>query len=63
MDTDTCPRCGGPFHCGMNDATPCPCSTLKLSPELLAALRQRYVGCLCTRCLAELAARPEEAPK
>jgi len=64
MDTppadDRCPRCGGGFHCGMNDAAPCPCSTLTLSPALQAALRQRYTGCLCLRCLAELAAHPEE---
>lgn len=57
---DRCPRCGSSFHCGMHDAAPCPCSTLTLPPELLAALRQRYTGCLCPRCLAELAAHPEE---
>lgn len=47
----------------MNDAAPCPCSTLTLAPETLAALRSRYAGCLCLRCLAELAAHPEEALK
>lgn len=53
---DTCPRCGGAFRCGMADATrPCACTTVKLSADTLAALRQRYTGCLCLRCLAELA--------
>ncbi|MFY9511372.1 MAG: cysteine-rich CWC family protein [Rubrivivax sp.] len=52
---ERCPRCGGGFHCGVNDAAPCPCSTLTLSAELQAELRQRYSGCLCLRCLAELA--------
>lgn len=52
---DTCPRCGGGFHCGVDDATPCACSTLKLEPALLAQLRQQYTGCLCLKCLAELA--------
>lgn len=52
---DRCPRCGGNFHCGAQDAQPCPCGQLTLSPGLQAALRQRYTGCLCLRCLAVLA--------
>jgi hypothetical protein len=52
---DTCPRCGGGFHCGVKDAGPCPCSTLTLSPALQADLRRRYARCLCLRCLGELA--------
>jgi hypothetical protein len=62
---DTCPRCGGAFSCGLADATrPCPCTTMKLSADTLAVLRQRYTGCLCLRCLAELAslAPPAEGP-
>ena len=55
METDRCPRCGGAFHCGMADATPCPCTTVTLSPALLAMLRARFDGCLCGRCLADLA--------
>lgn len=58
---DRCPRCGSTFHCGMQDAEPCPCTRVTLTPETLAALRRRYQGCLCGRCLAELAAHPEEA--
>ena len=51
----TCPRCGGAFHCGASDAAPCACTALTLSAALQADLRQRYSGCLCLRCLAELA--------
>ena len=53
--TDRCPRCGGGFHCGMQDAAPCPCTTLTLSAALQADLRQRYTGCLCLACLQALA--------
>ena len=53
---DRCPRCGGGFHCGAADAAPCACSTLTLSAALQADLRLRYSGCLCLRCLRELAA-------
>lgn len=53
---DTCPRCGGAFACGMHSPGPCPCTTLVLSAELQAQLRERYAGCLCLACLHELAA-------
>lgn len=52
--TDRCPRCGGGFHCGMADAGPCACTTVILDAATLAALRERYSGCLCQRCLLEL---------
>ncbi|HET9205879.1 MAG TPA: cysteine-rich CWC family protein [Burkholderiaceae bacterium] len=50
-----CARCGGGFHCGANDPAPCACTGLQLSATLLASLRQRHTGCLCLRCLRELA--------
>ena len=53
---DTCARCGGAFHCGVADAGPCACASLRLSDALLAALRARYAGCLCLACLLELQA-------
>ncbi|HKX43719.1 MAG TPA: cysteine-rich CWC family protein [Burkholderiaceae bacterium] len=53
---DLCPRCRGRFHCGVHDAAPCPCTTVRLDAATLAALRAQYDGCLCLRCLAELAA-------
>jgi len=52
---DRCPRCDRAFHCGMNDAAPCACTTLVIDAPTLAALRERYVGCLCLACLGELA--------
>ena len=59
---DRCPRCGGGFHCGRADASPCACTGLTLSAELHSALRQRYSGCLCLPCLAALAAGAPLAP-
>lgn len=65
--SDPCPRCGSRFHCGAHDATPCACTTLALDAALLAALRERWRGCLCLPCLAALAAGapldpPADAP-
>jgi hypothetical protein len=54
MADDRCPRCGGSFHCGANDAAPCACNTIKLDAATLAALRARYDGCLCLACLRAL---------
>jgi Cysteine-rich CWC len=60
--SDRCPRCGGGFHCGANDAAPCACTALQLDAATLADLRARYDGCLCPPCLREIAAsnRPAE---
>ena len=52
----SCPRCGAHFHCGVNDSTPCACSTLQLSAAQLTELRQRYGDCLCLACLTRLSA-------
>lgn len=60
--SDRCPRCGGGFHCGVNDAGPCACTTVTLSAALQATLRTQYAGCLCLRCLAELAAADTSPP-
>ncbi len=59
LECDRCPRCGGGFHCGVQDATPCPCTTVKLSADLRASLRQRYIGCLCGACLQALTAQAQ----
>ncbi|HRH86651.1 MAG TPA: cysteine-rich CWC family protein [Rubrivivax sp.] len=53
--TDRCPRCGGAFHCGVSGREPCACSSVTLDATLQAALRGRYRGCLCLRCLQALA--------
>lgn len=50
-----CPRCAAAFHCGIDDAAPCPCTTLKLDAATLAELRRRFSGCLCLQCLQALA--------
>jgi Cysteine-rich CWC len=57
---DRCPRCGAGFHCGANDPTPCACRGLTLDAALLVRLRDRYRGCLCLRCLAELQAEARD---
>jgi hypothetical protein len=40
----------------MSGEAPCPCTTVTLSATQLDALRTRYHGCLCLRCLQALAA-------
>ncbi len=52
---DRCPRCGGGFHCGVDDDAPCACAGIHLDALLQQRLRERYSGCLCLRCLAALA--------
>jgi hypothetical protein len=51
---DKCARCGGDFHCGANEAAPCACTQAVLSAAQLAALRERYRGCLCLTCLRQI---------
>jgi hypothetical protein len=53
-----CPRCGQAFRCGVGDAGPCPCTQLEFDGPTLAELNRQYSGCLCLRCLAELAPAP-----
>ena len=60
-DSGRCPRCGGGFQCGVQDATPCPCTSVTLPPALQARLRQRFTGCLCLACLQALAASPDQS--
>ena len=57
----TCPRCGGPFACGVgaDRATPCFCVSYALGEARLAELRAKWPGCLCAACLGALAAHPE----
>ena len=60
--SERCPRCGGGFHCGINDAEPCACSTLQLDAATLAVLRSRYDGCLCLDCLRQFEATTLRPP-
>ncbi|WP_077033962.1 cysteine-rich CWC family protein [Pelomonas sp. KK5] len=58
---DTCPRCGGGFHCGVNDAR-CDCFGLNLGAELKQRLAGEYPGrCLCVSCLKALQEEDEAA--
>lgn len=50
----TCPRCGGGFECGA-EAGHCDCFELRLSEAQRAEIAARYEGCLCLRCLRDLA--------
>jgi hypothetical protein len=36
---------------------------LRLGPDLLATLRQRYTGCLCLNCMRELAEAAAPHPR
>lgn len=51
---ESCPRCGGPFHCGAGDAAGCACFDLKLTPGLTEALSAEFPRCLCIACLSAL---------
>jgi hypothetical protein len=55
LPDDRCPRCGGVFHCGMNDDAPCACTGVRLDAALQQRLRERFSGCLCISCLRALA--------
>ncbi|MBB3195404.1 cysteine-rich CWC family protein [Roseateles terrae] len=56
LDNSACPRCGGGFHCGVQDGH-CACFDLRLTAEMQAQLARDFPGqCLCLRCLATLAA-------
>lgn len=59
--TDSCPRCGARFACGIATGQ-CWCATLPLLAPLPAGLRPT---CLCPACLSELSMRqvPDEADR
>ena len=56
-----CPRCGGGFHCGVDDAAPCACAALRLDATSLQVLGERYAGCLCQACLSQIEAKSHPA--
>jgi hypothetical protein len=60
--SEGCPRCGAAFHCGINDAEACACTSISLDAATQAHLRQRYSGCLCLGCLRSLAAGASPGP-
>ncbi|WP_183973207.1 cysteine-rich CWC family protein [Runella defluvii] len=50
-----CPRCGQAFRCQLTTQGLCVCSEITLSEQTLSDLRTQYEGCLCIKCLQELA--------
>ncbi|MEJ6007621.1 cysteine-rich CWC family protein [Paucibacter sp. AS339] len=56
---DSCPRCGGAFHCGASEPR-CDCFDLRLSETLRQRLAAQYSRCLCIACLKALAASEAE---
>jgi len=60
LPDDRCPRCGGGFHCGAQDAR-CDCFDLQLSEALRQRLSQQYSSCLCLACLRQLQAEESKA--
>ena len=60
---DACPRCAAAFHCGVADAAPCACTTVRLDAATLRGLREQYERCLCLRCLVELQAEASTKPQ
>jgi len=49
-----CAACGAGFSCGA-PAAGCWCEDVVVAPEVLVALRARYMDCLCRRCLTAAA--------
>ncbi len=52
---ETCARCGAAFGCGAADSG-CWCAAVEVPEAVRARLVAAYAGCLCERCLRELAA-------
>jgi len=48
-----CPRCGGGFHCGAQEAS-CDCAGVSLDDAMRETVRLNFEGCLCIACLREL---------
>jgi len=49
-ENDQCQKCGGRFHCGLNDSGPCWCASD--FPRIISG--EAGGSCLCQRCLASL---------
>ena len=59
-DNARCPRCGGGFHCGRQDAR-CDCAQVPLDEATLARLQRQFQGCLCGPCLRSVQAEGDGA--
>jgi hypothetical protein len=58
----TCPRCGGVFHCGVNEPMPCACGQFKLSAATTQMLREQFSRCVCMACLSQLQTSQLQTP-
>lgn len=52
--TKTCPRCGKPFICRVDDVANCDCRLVKLSDTQYEFIKANYSQCLCLTCLTEI---------
>lgn len=57
----TCPRCGSPFDCRLDDADHCACADIDLTAELTRRINAEWGDCLCANCLRELVQAEEAA--
>lgn len=53
-----CPRCGDEFYCSASGR--CWCYAYDLPADLLEKIESTYSGCLCEKCLIEIAETPKE---
>lgn len=50
-----CPRCQQARICRPEAIAACPCTSIRLSPNVQAYLAQHYSACLCLACLQAIA--------
>ena len=62
--SDRCPRCGGGFHCGMNDAAPCACTAhhARRGHAGRSCASATAAACACAACGRWPRARRPEKP-
>ena len=48
---ESCPLCGGDFHCKVNNITQCDCVKQEISRAVIAFLSEEFDRCLCMDCL------------
>lgn len=52
--TKTCPRCGKPFICRVDEMDSCDCRLVKLSEAQYQFIKSNFTDCLCLTCLTEI---------
>ncbi len=56
-----CPRCKQLFICNAADIENCQCNEVKLSDAQRGYITGLFAGCLCAKCMKELAAEYNQA--